>query len=275
MKALLLDLQGKKTFRNDKDFVLLITVFVRNLLHMDIRLEDMVLHKTSGLKQQWQFSPWITSHRFQLPLRWYARVRLIRHTFMSSATKHLASQRDAHLLLRTIRPPAAWRNVSWASSPLAAARQLNVLSWTWTADAPAGQVMGTGRQGRGHLSVGWQLLPTHRCSEPRWLRFFFSPSWGVEAAIPKRSSNLVMSSGDKWRISHLNHNLDCKPSSRRQFLQALQCQRFIPFNQRFTSDDNRRVLVLAIVLIISLSRNTRSLIPLLQFPATLARVCFW
>lgn len=84
---------------------------------MDIRLEDMVLHKTSGLKQQWQFSPWITSHRFQLPLRWYARVRLIRHTFMSSATKHLASQRDAHLLLRTIRPPTAWRNVSWASSP--------------------------------------------------------------------------------------------------------------------------------------------------------------
>lgn len=84
---------------------------------MDIRLEDMVLHKTSGLKQQWQFSPWITSHRFQLPLRWYARVCLIRHTFMSSATKHLASQRDAHLLLRTIRPPTAWRNVSWASSP--------------------------------------------------------------------------------------------------------------------------------------------------------------
>lgn len=84
---------------------------------MDIRLEDMVLHITSGLKQQWQFSPWIMSHRFQLPLRWYACVRLIRYTFMSSATKHLASQRDAHLLLRTIRPLAAWRNVSWASSP--------------------------------------------------------------------------------------------------------------------------------------------------------------
>lgn len=82
-------------------------IFIRNVLHMVIRQEDGVLHVASGLKLQWQFSPWITSHRFQLPLRWYARVRLIRYTFMFPATKHLVSQRDAHLLLETIRPTAA------------------------------------------------------------------------------------------------------------------------------------------------------------------------
>lgn len=74
---------------------------------MDIRQEDRVFHVASGLKLQWQYSPWITSHRFQLPLRWYGHVRLIRYTFVFPATKHLVSQRDAHLLLETIRPAAA------------------------------------------------------------------------------------------------------------------------------------------------------------------------
>lgn len=191
------------------------------MLHMDIRLENMVLHITSGLKQQWQFSPWIMSHRFQLPLHWYACVRLIRYTFMSSATKHLASQRDAHLLLRTIRPLAAWRNVSWASSlrPL--------LSTSCSVVDVDCQCTHRGSYGNGGGRVifmpSWQLLRTHRCSKPRWLWFFplraevRRRGRGEEAIIQERGSNLVMSCGDKWRISHLNHNLHCLPCSRRQF----------------------------------------------------------
>lgn len=100
----------------------------------------------------------------------------------------------------------------------AADSPLNVLSRTWTVNAPRRGSYGDGAGRVGVISPsGWQLWPAHRCSELRWLRFFFSPSGGAEAIIPERSSNLVMSSGDKRRISHLNHNLDCKPSSRRQF----------------------------------------------------------
>lgn len=99
-------------------FCFINTGFMRNMLHMDIRQGAVVLQITSGLKLQWQFPPRITSHRFQLPLRWYASVPLIRYTFMFSATKHLVSQRDAHLSVwETTRPLAAWRNASRASSP--------------------------------------------------------------------------------------------------------------------------------------------------------------
>lgn len=99
-------------------FCFINTGFMRNMLHMDIRQGAVVLQRTSGLKLQWQFPPRITSHRFQLPLRWYASVPLIRYTFMFSATKHLVSQRDAHLSVwETTGPLAAWRNASRASSP--------------------------------------------------------------------------------------------------------------------------------------------------------------
>lgn len=243
---------------------------------MDIRLEDMVLHKSSGLKQQWQFSPWITSHRFQLPLRWYARARLIRHTLMSSATKHLASQRDAHLLLRATRPPAAWPKVSRGSSPRPLTRHWMSYRGRGPSTHPAGEVVGTGRVGSGSsLRRGdsyYQHTAAASCDDwdPSSLR--------AEARKPLYQKEAVIWScplGTNGASVTWTLILTVNPAAGVSFLQALQSQRFIPFIQRFTSDDIRGVLVLAIALIISLSKHSLSLIPWVQFPATLARACFW
>lgn len=198
--------------------------FVSNVLHMDIRREDRVLHITSGLKPQWQFSPWITSHRFQLPLRWYARVRLIRYTFMSSATKHLASQRCSSVAEHD-QATGSLAKCLLSILTTAAARHLMFCGGRGVSRHPQGKLWpwGGDRSFFFFSLVSWQLLLTLRCSKPRWLRFL--PLWaearrrgrGKEAIIQERRSNLVMSCGDKWRISHLNHNLDCLPRSRHPF----------------------------------------------------------
>lgn len=59
--------------------------------------------------------------------------------------------------------------------------------------------------------------------QPWWLWFLPLPdqAWmcgrGEEAIIRGKSSNLVMSCGDKWRIGHLSRNIDYLPCCRRRF----------------------------------------------------------